>query len=375
MTIILSANTSWYLYNFRRGLILAFIEQGYHVVAIAPRDEYSNKLRALGCDYVALSMDNKGSNPLKDLKLIRQYFKLYHNLKPFAVLHFTIKPVIYGAVAARLLAMPYISTITGLGTAFIKQNWLTKVVEYLYRYSQKKAVKLFFQNRDDLALFLKKDLIKQKQTDIVPGSGINLNYFKACPLPQKPVSFLMIARLLKDKGVVEYFRAAQKVKQCYPEVQFYLVGKLVNDNRTALTKAELDEFLKVGVVDYLGEQQDVRPFIEQVQALVLPSYREGMPRTLLEAGAMGRAMIACDVPGCRELVEDGVSGYLCKPKSSDALAQALIKFLELSQQDKKQMAQMAYQKISQAFDEKTVIKGYMNVIKNLSFSASHSTAK
>lgn len=200
MPVVISSNTAWSVFNFRIGLIRSLLASGQKVVVLAPKDNYSQHLQELGCLVIDLPMDNKGINPIKDIALIITYRRLYCELQPSVVLNYTIKPVIYGALAARSLGITYISTITGLGTAFIRDNWLTRVVEKLYCVSQYNVSKIFFQNNDDLNLFRERKLVPIKRAQRLPGSGVDLTYFPVTPLPYGPLCFLMIARLVRDKG-------------------------------------------------------------------------------------------------------------------------------------------------------------------------------
>lgn len=362
MTIAISSNTAWSVYNFRIGLIQSLLASGETVVVLAPEDDYSQRLRELGCRVIDFSMDNKGSNPVRDAGLLLAYRRVYRQLRPRIVLHYTIKPVIYGALAARSLGIPYVSTITGLGTAFIRDGWLTRVVENLYRVSQRKACQVFFQNNDDLALFRQRRLVPMARVQRLPGSGVNITRFAVTPLPEGDPCFLMIARLVKDKGVVEFVEAARQVKQRYPLARFQLLGQVGVVNRTAISRDELNAWLAEGVVEYLGETDDVRPFIEQARCVVLPSYREGVPRSLLEGAAMARPLITTDAPGCRDVVDHGVNGYLCKVKDADDLAAKIADFLALPVSEHQRMATASRALVADKFEESIVVEQYLAAI-------------
>jgi len=359
MTIALSANTTWYLYNFRSGLIKALLARDERVVVIAPLDEYSARLERMGVEVIDLPMDNKGANPARDAMLLFAYIRLYRQLRPHLVLHNTIKPVIYGSLAARSLGVPFLNTITGLGTTFIREDWMTRVVERLYRISQRRASQVFFQNNDDLELFRHRRLVPQERVQCLPGSGVNLTHFSVKPSSQGEPCFLLIARLLRDKGICEFVEAARKIRRKYPRARFQLLGQLGVANRTAITREELESWLAEGVVEYLGETDDVRPFIAQAHCVVLPSYREGLPRSLLEAGAMGRPLITTDAPGCREVVQDGENGYLCRLKDAEDLAEKILAFLKLSFDERCKMGLLSREKVSGEFDETIVIERYL----------------
>lgn len=368
MTIAISSNTAWSVYNFRIGLIRALLASGEAVIVLAPEDDYSQRLRDLGCRVIDFAMDNKGSNPVRDVGLLLAYRRVYRQLRPSIVLHYTIKPVIYGALAARSLGIPYVSTITGLGTAFIRDGWLTRIVENLYRLSQRKASQVFFQNNDDLALFRERKLVPMDRVRRLPGSGVNLSRFSVQPLPDGPPCFLMIARLVRDKGVVEFVEAARHIKQHHPQARFQLLGQVGVANRTAIGRAELDVWLAEGVIEYLGETDDVRPFIEQARCVVLPSYREGVPRSLLEGAAMARPLITTDAPGCRDVVEHGNNGYLCKVKDSEDLAAKIEDFLALPLAEHQRMAEASRALVAEKFEESIVVDQYLAAIKQYRLS-------
>lgn len=362
-TVVLSSNTAWSLWNFRRSLIRRLCDTGYRVMVVAPHDEAAEKLETLGCTFVPIAIDNKGTHPLRDARLCFDYWRLYRKLRPFAALHFTIKPVIYGGLACRLLGVPYISMITGLGTAFIRESWLTKMVQSLYRVSQKRAQSVLFQNPDDSALFLERRLVPARAVDHVPGSGIDLDFFSppAEGLPESPV-FLVIARLLWDKGIGDFVAAARAVKARHSSARFQLLGAIGVENRTAIPQHDVDAWVSEGLIEYLGVTDDVRPFIAQASCVVLPSYREGTPRSLLEAAAMGRPVIATDVPGCRQVLDDGLSGYLCEVRNPESLAAAMLRYVELEQAARARMGAAGREKMAREFGERIVIDTYCRIL-------------
>lgn len=366
LRVALSSNTAWNLYNFRRGLLQSFIERGWQVFILAPRDECATVLMEMGCTVVDCPMDNKGTHPVQDVATMITYWRLYRDIKPDMALHYTIKPVIYGTLAARALGIPCINTITGLGTAFIRETWLTRVVESLYRLSQRWPARVFFQNPDDQALFLKRRLASPAVAERLPGSGVDLSRFVYSPMPreQAPV-FLLIARMLWDKGVGEFVHAARLVKAVYPAARFQLLGQVGVENRTAIPREQVEDWVREGVVEYLGGTDDVRPFIAQAHCVVLPSYREGTPRTLLEAAAMGRPIITTDVPGCREVLDDGVTGFLCRVKDPQDLAEKMTLFLGLGSADRDSLGRAGRAKMEREFDERTVVARYLQAIDDI----------
>lgn len=329
--------------NFRGKLLEAIAAQGYEIHIMAPEfanfPEEQQKLQALGYHLHEIPMQRTGTNPLADLKLLKNIYRQIRQIQPDAVLSYTIKPVIYGTLAAWLARAPKrFALITGLGYAFQniesgQRSVFQKLVHGLYAQALKHAHKVFFQNPDDLKLFQDMQLLTaHTSTVVVNGSGVNVQDFDVMPLPNNDAgvvkaSFLLIARLLGDKGVREYAEAARIIKARHPEAEFHLVG-WIDDNPSAIAQAELDQWIAEGAIHYWGKLSDVRPAIAASSVYVLPSYREGTPRTVLEAMAMGRAVITTDAPGCRETVANGVNGYLVAVKSVDELVQCIQYFIQ-----------------------------------------------
>jgi glycosyltransferase involved in cell wall biosynthesis len=364
--ILIAINTAWNLVNFRTGLILSLQNAGYDVIAVAPTDEYVPKLLALGCRYVPLSMDNKGTHPIRDFQLLLGFIRILYQERPSLFLGYTVKPNVYGSIAAHALDIPVINNIAGLGAAFIKQSWLTRVVRLLYRMALSRSAKVFFQNDDDRQEFVTSGLVRQSITDLLPGSGIDLGRFAPVPLPKGDrFRFLLIARMLWDKGVGEYVEAARSLKQRYPSAEFCLLGFLDVQNPAAISRSQMDEWVSEGAVRYLGVTDDVRSEIASADCIVLPSYREGTPRTLLEAAAMGRPIVTTDAVGCREVVDHGVNGYLCRVKDAADLAEKMEKVACLSPDDRREMGRKGRVKIEREFDEAIVIKKYLDAVNTI----------
>lgn len=328
--------------KFRGHLIQALKNKGYEVHIASPLfesyPEIVRKLKSLGYNIHDISMQRTGTNPLADTKTLKSLYMLMRDIKPTYVLAYTIKPVIYGILAAWAARVPHkFALITGLGYAFQqveetgKRSYFQKIIHELYRQALSKTDKVFFQNPDDLNLFKQLRLISNKTpTAIVNGSGVDTSEYNIAPLPasnkQPEIRFLLIARLLADKGVREYAKAAKTIKNKYPEVNFDLVG-LIDSNPTAISQQELDEWVDEGLLNFWGRLDDVRPAIAVSSIYVLPSYREGTPRTVLEAMSMGRPVITTDAPGCRETVVDSYNGYLVPVKSVDGLVKAMEEFI------------------------------------------------
>jgi len=338
--IILLGSYAPSLVNFRGSLLKEFVKQGHEVIAYAPEISPSVKtiLEGYGVSYYDVPLSRTGLNPWKDIKTIIALRYLFLKEKPDAVLSYTIKPVLYGSIAAWLGGVSNIySMITGLGYSFmgnsVKQRIVGKIAQLLYKISTKRNTKVFFQNPDDLSLFIKLDLVQKEQTVLINGSGVDLKHFSIKPLPEA-VSFLLIARLIKEKGIQEYAEAARIIRDRYPDTKCTLVGR-VDPSPAAINPIDLKNWQQDGLLDFKGRMEDVRPAIANASVYVLPSYREGIPRTVLEAMAMGRPVITTDAPGCRETVIDGLNGYLVPVKAHATLAKAMERFIlhpELIQQ-------------------------------------------
>ncbi|MBJ6137343.1 glycosyltransferase family 4 protein [Marinobacter litoralis] len=336
-TFLLIASFPDSLIKFRGPLLRALVAKGLDVHVAAPGladvPDIRTELEALGITLHEIGLKRTGTNPVADLATVAELWRLMRRIRVDYVLGYTIKPVIYGSLAAWLAGVPNrFALVTGLGYAFTgeasgKRGLLRKLIQRLYRFGLSKSRKVFFQNPDDEALFRQLKLLPADiPSCVVNGSGVDVADYALAPLPEKP-SFLLIARLLGDKGVREYAQAARKVKVEYPDAVFRLVG-WIDDNPEAISQQELDEWVNTGIVEFLGKLADVRPAIEDCNVYVLPSYREGTPRTVLEAMAMGRAVITTDAPGCRETVTDGDNGFLVPVKAVDELAGAMVRFIE-----------------------------------------------
>lgn len=365
-SIALSINTSWNLVNFREGLIRELLAQGYEVVCLAPADSYSQQLSDWGCTFVDLPMQGQGTNPWQDFLLFWRYRQLLKQLRPVAYLSWTIKPNIYGGLAALSLGVPQLANVSGLGSTFLGGGWLAKLTQQLYRLAFARAATVFFQNADDAGLFTEQGLVSAKQVGLLPGSGVNLERFAVAPRPPtqgRPFRFLLIARLLRDKGVLEYIEAARLLQQQGLAVECQCLGAVDANNPTAIRREQVEAWQADGLIRYLGTTDDVRPFIAQADCVVLPSYREGTPRTLLEAAAMGRPLIATDVPGCREVVDHGVNGLLCEARSGVALAEAMLTICQLLEEQWQVMAEASRAKVACQFSETIVVQTYLTQLE------------
>lgn len=376
LKVFLIGNTAWGMINFRAGLMRALLANGHSVTVVAPFDGDTARIEELGVRFVPLPMDNKGTHPLRDLCLLLAFIKLFCRERPDLVISYTIKPVIYASLAARFSHVPAVSVVTGLGTVFLRENLLTKLVEWLYKVSQSRVEKIFFLNDDDIQLFRERKLVPAVVMERLPSEGVDLSHFFACDpivtvtanemVTSKPrFRFLLMARMLWDKGIGEYVEAARQVRMVYPEARFSLLGFLDAQNPSAISRVQMDEWIEEGIIDYLGVTNDVRNAISMSDCVVLPSYREGIPRSLLEAAAMKRPIITTNVVGCREVVDDSVNGYLCLPKDSVDLARKMIQMIELSSDERLRMGERGREKVEREFDERDVISRYFGAISAL----------
>lgn len=359
MKVAIVLNTSWNIYNFRKGLVKSFLEKGYEVFTIAPVDKFTPKLTEMGCRHLPVRMDSRGANPLKDFLLIIELFNIYRKIKPDVILHFTIKPNIYGTMAAGMLGIPVINNVCGLGTMFLKDNLVSRIAITLYRIAFRIPRKIFFQNQDDRDLFLKKRITKKTVTDLLPGSGIDLNEFFPDRSPKNEhFTFLLISRLIYDKGITEFVEAIQALRQRGVDAKFQVLGAVDEKHKRGIPRHIVDGWIEKNIIDYLGTTEDVKYFIRQADCVVLPSYREGTPKTLLEAASMGIPIVATDVPGCRNVVEDGYNGFLCKVRNSEDLADKMHKILALDSEERAKLGANSRKKVEEQFDIKLVIDKY-----------------
>ncbi len=366
--IFLVSRCAWTLFNFRAGLLRELVKNGNpDIVGGAAGDGFEPKIEALGVKFNALPVDKKGINPRADIKLFWALYRCYKVQQPDIVHHFTIKPVIYGSIAARMAKIPKIvNTVTGLGYVFTdkKITWLRRLVVGLYRISLKCADFTFFQNQDDLDFFLSRGLVKKSGTALLPGSGVDCEHFSPVsgpnPLEKSQPTFLMVSRLLKDKGIYEFVEAARLVKEHYPKSRFQLLGQRDIRNPNVVPEKDLKDWNDQGLVSWPGEVSDVRPIMAKSDVVVLPSYREGIPRALLEAAAMAKPIITTDAVGCREVVDHEINGVLVPVKDAPALAGAMERMIN-DPEMRKRMGKAGRKKVEREFDEKIVIKKILEV--------------
>jgi glycosyltransferase involved in cell wall biosynthesis len=370
MKVAIVLNTSWNIYNFRLNFIKSLLSEGHQVHTIAPRDEYTHFLTELGCVHHNVKMDSRGANPIKDSALIVELWSIYRKLRPDVVLHYTIKPNVYGTLAAAMLGIPTINNVCGLGTVFLKDNLVSKIAIALYKISFRFASRIFFQNPDDLKLFVAKKLVKEEAVDIVPGSGINLQHFKPVSYKRNDTfTFLMVSRLITDKGVLEYVDAINRLKSQGLKVKFQILGAMDPEHRRGIKEAVVMKWIEEGTFEYLGTTDDVREYIHAADCVVLPSYREGTPRTLLEAACSAKPIIATDVPGCNHVVENNVNGLLCKLKDEKDLADKMVEMYLLDDETLKNFGLRGRAKMETQFGEELVINKYLSALKDIKLAS------
>ena len=379
--VIIAVNSTFNLVNHRVGLINGLLDGGYEVVAISPIDEFASRVKELDCHHVPLQMERKGTNIAQDLLLFWRYRTVLRQYMPDIYLGFTAKPNIYGSLAAQSLGIPVINNISGLGTVFgamstsLVGNLLARLVRVLYWFALLRSDKIFFQNKDDRREFIERGVVKAHLTDLLPGSGVDLERFAYNPITvnqlvsktnneENKTRFLLVARMLWDKGVGEYVEAARLLSQRYPRTEFCMIGFLDFQNPEAISEAQINEWIAEGIIQYLGVINDIRPEIVKADCVVLPVlFREGTPRSLLEAAAMGRPIITTNTIGCRETVDDGVNGYLCIPSNSIDLSEKMERILQLDDAQLVKMGRYGREKMELQFDEQIVIKKYLESIK------------
>lgn len=358
--VLILVNHDVVIYNFRKELVERLIQEGYEVIISSPYGERIDFLVRMGCKFVETRIHRHGKNPLEEVRLLFYYSQLISTVKPNVVLTYTVKPTLYGSIAARVCGTPCICNITGLGTAIENEGVMQRILKLMYRFALQNVKYVFFQNQSNLDFFLKNKLLHSNY-ELIPGSGVNLKdfaYNKPKDTEPEHESFLFVGRVMKDKGIEELLSAAKMIKRKYPHTKFNIVGFLDGDYEAALNYAQ-----ERGIIQYWGQQSDVRPFYADCDAVVLPSYHEGMANVLLEASASGRPVIASDIPGCRETFEEGISGFGIRPRSVESLYEAIIRFIQLPSEEKMTMGRKAREKVEREFDRNVVVERYIKIIE------------
>ena len=344
--------------------------QGAEIVVIAPLDKYINYLNQFdSVRHIPLKkLHRKSVNPYYDFKLFQEFAQIYKKEKPDLVLHFTIKPNIFGNLAAKFCNIPSICAVTGLGYAFLHNGWVERISTWLYRFSFSFAKKVIFENQDDRTLFIEKKIIKAEQGIAIKGCGIDLNHYKPLLPENKPknkIIFTFIGRLLYDKGILEFVEAAKIIKKRHTNVQFWVVGEIDKENPATASEEQLLEWVNEKTIIEWGPSADVRQQIRNSDCIVLPSYSEGSPRVLQEAIGMARPIIATDVAGCREIVQEGENGFLCKVKDVNSLVGGMEKFIQLSENQQVAMGKKGRVLAEKYFDEKIIAQFYIDIFHDI----------
>lgn len=356
--IIIVANTTWNIYNFRLNIIRKLLSEGHDVIVIAPVDKFIFYTETLPqVHHVPVHHLMRDSvNPIQDLKLFFELLRLYKQYKPDLILHYTVKPNIWGGFAAKLLGIPSVAVVTGLGYSLIHEGWINFMTSFLYKFSLLLHRKVIFENIDDKALFEKEGLVKPAKTMAIKGCGVDTTFFSPNGdlRSQDTITFTFIGRLLYDKGVVEFIKAAEIVKQQNKNVQFWLIGEIDKENPSSVRNEDLMKWIRDPNIHYHGATENIRKYIEKSDCIVLPSYREGMPKVIMESMAMERAVITTDTAGCRETVDENINGYLVPVKDSAALAKAMLRFISLDKKEQTQMGKAGRMKVLKEFDDRII---------------------
>lgn len=366
--IAIVTNSCWNIYNFRKEWINQLWDSGHQIILISPIDEYFQCIKEFHfSNHIPLKhLHSQGSSLWQDVLFLHELYRIYKDEKPDLIFHFTIKLNIYGSIAAGFLKLKCVSTITGLGYTF-RNGKFGFLICNLYKYALSKNEKIVFHNPDDRLYFVENKLVSFQNTLVLPGSGINTQFFKPEHEQRRDGScvFLFIGRLLIDKGLLEFVDAAKKAKQLNSNLEFWVLGELNTSNPNAVSEHELKEWEDRNTIRYLGQVKDVRKYIQESDVVVLPSYREGLPRSILEAMSMEKAVIVSDVPGCRELVSDGWNGMLVPAKNSQLLSERLLKMADKTPEQRLEMGKRGRQRILEKYDVQLVIKEYENIMKEI----------
>lgn len=364
--VAIVSNTCWNVYNFRINVIERLLALKAKIFIIAPIDETIQHLSRLEVvTIIPLNhLKRNSSNPISELILLRELVTKYRSVKPDFIIHYTIKPNIYGSVAAGMLGIKSVSVVTGLGYTFINQPWMKWLVSKMYRFAFRYNERVIFENQDDRNLFVQSGISSDKNSVSIKGCGVNVDYFKTkiSRLDRENLEFIFVGRLLFDKGIVEYVEAAKYIVQKYPHVRFTVLGLLDEENPSHISRETLLTWVKSNAIRYYGETKDVRPFLKRADCIVLPSYREGLPRVIIESMAMALPVITTDTAGCRETVAEGVNGFLVPIKNTDALAVAIEKFIKMTQGTRFMMGQRSRQMVEAEFRDTVIADNILTVV-------------
>lgn len=350
MRILIATNHSYMFYRFRKELVEALLQE-HEVFLSTPFVGHEDDLQAMGLRCIETDIDRRSINPFKDLKLLKTYRQMLAEFQPDMVITYSIKPNIYMGTACKGSGIPYVTNVQGLGTAFEK-SILSSVVSVMYHSALSKAKTVFFENEENAQFFINRNIVSARQVKVLSGAGINLDEYPCVPVRDSGVcSFLFVGRIMKEKGVDEFFSAARTLKTEFGErVAFDMVGFYEDAYRE-----EVDQLVADGIITFHGFQTDMHPFYETADCVVLPSYHEGMSNVLLEGAATGRALITSDIPGCREAVEDGISGYLCRAQDAESLTCAMRRFAQQSFERQAEMGRNGRALVARRFDKRLVL--------------------
>ena len=364
MRILILTNHQSGLFRFRKELLERFVSDGNEVYVSVPDGEFTNELQAIGLTVVPNEcLDRRGTNPVKDLRLISYYKNVIEDFNPDVVLTYTIKPNVYGGYICGKMHVPYIANVTGLGTSIENKGIMQSVILWLYRIGLRKAQKVFFQNSDNLRFMLGKRIVREEATGLLPGSGVNTEEhgYETYPSSDEKIVFTTIGRIMKDKGIFEILDAAHVVKKDHPNVIFRLIG----DFDEADLRKSVEEAVEDGTIEYYPFQKNIKPFIAESHAIIHASYHEGMSNVLLEAASSGRPVLATNVPGCIETFDSGISGIAFEPRNTSSLVNAIKKFMDMEHYAKEQMGKAGHEKVLKEFDREIVIDKYVNEIRKI----------
>ena len=353
------------VFCFRKEIIDDLADKGYTVLVSCPYGERIEKIRRKGVIYEDIQIDRRGTNPVRDYNLLREYVRLFRKYKPIIVLAFTIKPNIYGGMAAKLLRIPYVNNITGLGSGFENGGIVKQVILLMYRIVLSTAYYIFFQNDANKEVIINTGIVRHNRYRVIPGSGVNLDRFSYYEYPRSDsIVFNYIGRVMRDKNIDDYIYIAKRIHEKYPAIVFNIIGFI--EETESHYESELAELEKQGIVKYHGSQQDVRPFIRESYAIIHPStYGEGLSNVLLESAAMGRVILTTTIPGCRETVEEGVNGFLFKPNDREMMVEVVERFINLPQDQKEQMGRASRQIAEKKFSRKIVVDKYSKLVNRI----------
>ncbi|MGB4850546.1 MAG: glycosyltransferase family 4 protein [Saprospiraceae bacterium] len=365
--IIIVANTTWNIYNFRLNIIRKLIGEGHEVIVMAPVDKFIFYTETLPqVQHIPIRHLHRDSvNPFQDIRLFFEFVKLYKHYKPDLVLHYTVKPNIFGGFAARLLGIPSVAVVTGLGYSLIHEGWINRITRMLYKFSLPYHRKVIFENEDDKKLFEDEGLTSSSRSMSIKGCGVDTTAFSPNGDGRKEglIIFTFIGRLLYDKGVKEFIEAAQLIKS-NDHIRFWLVGEIDRENPSSIRNDDLMRWIRDPKIQYHGATDNIRTFIEKSDCIILPSYREGMPRVIMEAMSMERPVITTDTAGCRETVDENINGYLVPVKNSEALAAAMYKFIQLDKDSRIHMGKAGRIKVLNEFDDRLIANHLYEALQN-----------